>query len=206
GNCEESLGTKAADCGCGFDDGTTCSLLSMDWYRYANERISEADRVWMKSLPHHIRLTVNGKSILIVHGGVERINRFVFPSTAESVKQTELDLAGTDTLVGGHSGIPGGQMIKEKAWMNAGAIGLPANDGTPDGWYLVLRPAGERLVCRCQRLRYPVEQTVRKMQSAGMVNGYAGTLHTGLWPSMDVLPDAERSLQGRPIELKELFC
>ncbi len=206
GNCEESLGTKAADCGCGFDDGTTCSLLSMDWYRYANERISEADRVWMKSLPHHIRLTVNGKSILIVHGGVERINRFVFPSTAESVKQTELDLAGTDTLVGGHSGIPGGQMIKEKAWMNAGAIGLPANDGTPDGWYLVLRPAGERLVCRWQRLRYPVEQTVRKMQSAGMVNGYAGTLHTGLWPSMDVLPGAERSLQGRPIELEELFC
>ncbi|MCD6580335.1 MAG: metallophosphoesterase [Desulfuromusa sp.] len=27
GNCEESLGKDAADCGCGFDEGTTCSLL-----------------------------------------------------------------------------------------------------------------------------------------------------------------------------------
>src|SRR5450432_1834339 len=35
GNCEESLGTNAADCGCGFATGSACDLLSVAWYAHA---------------------------------------------------------------------------------------------------------------------------------------------------------------------------
>lgn len=205
GNCEESLGLAAQDCGCGFEEGTTCSLLSVDWYRFANQRIGEDDRAWMRALPKSIRFTLNGKSVRVVHGGVAQINRFIFPSTAETIKQGELDLAGTDILIGGHSGIPSGVKIRERAWLNAGAIGLPANDGTPDGWYLLLSPDRDRLVCRWQRLHYPVEDTVTAMRAAGLVSGYMETLQTGLWPSMDVLPEAERQARGQPIVLKDLI-
>lgn len=201
GNCEESLGFKAQDCGCGFEEGTACSLLSVDWFRFANERISADARAWMKALPKSIRFTLNGRSIRAVHGGVEQINRFIFPSTAVAIKQAEVDLAGTDILVGGHCGIPFGVKIGESAWINTGAIGLPANDGTPDGWYLLLIPEGDSLVCRWQRLSYPVEETASAMQSAGLVSGYMDTLQTGLWPSMDVLPEAEREVRGQPIVL-----
>lgn len=204
GNCEESLGLEAQDCGCGFEDGTACSLLSVDWYRFANERITENDRAWMRTLPRSIRFTLKSKSIRVVHGGVAQINRFIFPSTAVAIKQEELDLAGTNVLVGGHSGIPSGLKIGERAWLNTGAIGLPANDGTPDGWYLLLSSEGDRLVCRWQRLNYPVEDTVTAMRSAGLVSGYVDTLETGLWPSMDVLPEAERESRGLPIVLDDL--
>jgi len=204
GNCEESLGLGAQACGCGFDEGTTCSLLSVDWYRFANERISEDDRAWMRDLPKSIRFTLNDKSILVVHGGVEQINRFIFPSTAVAIKEAELDLAGTDILVGGHNGIPAGARIGERVWLNTGAIGVPANDGTPDGWYLLLIPEGKTLTCRWQRLSYPVEETVTAMQSAALVSDYLNTLHTGLWPSMDVLPEAERELRGQPILMEDL--
>lgn len=205
GNCEESLGLEAKDCGCGFEEGTACSLLSVDWYRFANERISADDRSWMRALPKSIRFTLNGRSIRVVHGGVEQINRFIFPSTAEAIKQEELDLAGTDTLVGGHSGIPSGVRIGERAWLNTGAIGLPANDGTPDGWYLLLSSEGDSLVCRWQRLNYPVEDTMTAMRSAGLVSGYMNTLQSGLWPSMDVLPEAERKVRGQSIVLDDLI-
>ncbi|MDT8444129.1 MAG: metallophosphoesterase family protein [Desulfuromonadales bacterium] len=205
GNCEESLGWGAKDCGCGFDEGTTCSLLSVDWYRFANERISEEDRAWMRDLPESIRFTLNGKIILVVHGGVRQNNRFIFPSSAVAIKQAELDLAGTDILIGGHSGIPSGVRIEERVWLNTGAIGLPANDGTPDGWYLLLTPEGDSLICRWQRLSYPVEETVTAMQSAGLVSGYMDTLQTGLWPSMDVLPESEREVRGQPILLDDLI-
>lgn len=204
GNCEESLGAEAQDCGCGFEAGTACSRLSVDWYRFANQRISEKDRVWMRDLPKSIRFTCNGKSIRVVHGGVAQINRFIFPSTALAIKQAELDLAATDILVGGHSGIPSGAKIGQRAWLNSGAIGLPANDGTSDGWYLLLIPEGDLLVCRWQRLPYPVEETASAMQSAGLVSGYMDTLQTGLWPSMDVLPEAEREKRGQPIVLDDL--
>ncbi|MDT8422040.1 MAG: metallophosphoesterase family protein [Desulfuromonadales bacterium] len=205
GNCEESLGLESQDCGCGFEEGTACSLLSVDWYRFANQRISEEDRAWMRDLPESIRFSLNGKSIRVVHGGVAQINRFIFPSTATDIKQEELDLAGTDTLVGGHSGIPSGVRIGERAWLNTGAIGLPANDGTPDGWYLLLGSEGDSLVCRWQRLNYPVEDTVTVMRAAELLSSYMDTLKTGLWPSMDVLPEAERNVRGQPIVLDDLI-
>jgi predicted phosphodiesterase len=210
GNCEESLALEAQDCGCGFEAGTVCSLLSVDWYRFARQRISDDDRAWMKELLESIRFTLQGKTIRVVHGGVAQINRFIFPSTATDMKREELDLAGTEILVGGHSGIPSGARIGERAWLNTGAIGLPANDGSPDGWYLLLSPEkdgeGDGLVCRWQRLNYPVAETVTAMQAAGLVSGYMNTLQTGLWPSMDVLPQAEREARGQPIVLDDLIC
>ncbi len=206
GNCEESLGLASSDCGCGFDEGTTCSLLSVDWYHFANERMSEDDRAWMRTLPKAIRFTLNGKSILVVHGGVEQINRFIFPSTAAVIKQAELDLAGTDILVGGHSGIPSGVRTGNRAWLNAGAIGMPANDGTTDGWYLILSTEKERLRCLWQRLSYSATSTVKKMRAVGMTGNYTDCLATGLWPSMDVLPDADREKRGQALTIEDIFC
>ena len=31
GNCEGQLGSGVPDCGCGFDEGTACDLLSVQW-------------------------------------------------------------------------------------------------------------------------------------------------------------------------------
>ena len=36
GNCEKQLAAGALDCGCGFEDGTACDLLSAGWYAHAN--------------------------------------------------------------------------------------------------------------------------------------------------------------------------
>jgi predicted phosphodiesterase len=119
GNCEESLGLGAADCGCGcgcgFAAGTACSLLAVDWYRYATERIADEDRAWMRSLPKSLCFELNRRSVRVVHGGLAQINRFIFPSTPNEVKQKELDQSGTDILVGGHSGIPCAQRLGGRA-------------------------------------------------------------------------------------------
>jgi putative redox protein len=42
------------------------------------------------------------------------------------------------------------------------------------------------------------------MCEAGLTSGYAETLVTGLWPSMAVLPQVERSRRGEPILLEDL--
>ena len=206
GNCEDSLGRGTSDCGCGFDEGTTCSLLSDNWYRFADQQMSEIDRSWMRTLPGSILFSMKGKSMRVIHGGVKQINRFIFPKTAIKIKKEELDLAGTDIVIGGHSGIPDGQALGAGFWLNAGAIGLPANDGTTDGWYLLLCPEKEAVECSWQRLTYPATRTAEVMRSRGLVNGYTDTLCTGLWPSMDVLPEAQRQLRGQPIKMNKLIC
>lgn len=206
GNCEESLGSDAPDCGCGFDEGTTCSLLSVEWYQYATAKIAASDRIWMMDLPKQLNFGLAGRQLSVVHGGVQQINRFIFPSTAEQVKREELDLAGSDILIGGHSGIPWGQKIDNRAWLNTGVIGLPANDGTADGWYLLLTPESDNIRCSWQRLSYAADQSGRHMLEAGLRSGYTETLTSGLWPSMDVLPEAEKEQRGCAIQLADMLC
>jgi hypothetical protein len=149
---------------------------------------------------------LNGRRVQVVHGGIEQINRFIFPSTPLAIKEEELNRAGADVLVAGHSGIPSGVKVGARAWVNAGAIGLPANDATTDGWYLTLTPEGERLRCRWHRLAYQPMRTAQKMCEAGMTGGYAECLTTGLWPSMDVLPEEDRQKRGRSLRLEDLVC
>ncbi len=198
GNCEESLAAEADDCGCGFEPGMLCSTLSEQWYRYATQHISAETRRWMAQLPRTLACNLAGYRVRVIHGGVQQINRFIFASTAEEIKLEELDQAQADIIIGGHCGIPFGQQLGQKAWLNAGVIGLPANDGTRSGWYLLLTPAEQGLEVEWHRLDYDHDLSFSRMQDAGL-HSYAQTLQTGLWPSMDVLPDVERSQQGNAL-------
>jgi predicted phosphodiesterase len=206
GNCEESLASRALDCGCGFEAGSTCSALSDQWFRYADARISEGNRSWMGQLPFSLTFQLGSRRFSCAHGGVESINRFLFASTPEEAKVAELILLSQDIdgLITGHCGIPFGQMIEGRAWLNAGVIGLPANDGTADGWYLVLDHVDNRIKCEWHRLSYPAEQTRQTMLDAGLVSGYADTLISGLWPSEDVLPVEEKKNRGKALEVELL--
>ena len=138
GNCEEQLAADAEDCGCGFAPGSTCDQLSVSWYGYARARLDASDRAWMASLARRIDLQIGNKHLAVVHGSASEINRFVFLSTPERVKATDLASLHVDGIIAGHSGIPFSQSIGNKLWHNPGVIGMPANDGTTRFWFSVL--------------------------------------------------------------------
>jgi predicted phosphodiesterase len=211
GNCEESLSEGAADCGCGFDEGSACSLLSAGWYEYARKKLPEEHCLWMGGLPRQIRFSLGGKRCLVVHGGVSRINQFVFSSTALAEKQRQLLMADTDVIIGGHCGLPFGERISlddscRGFWLNAGVIGMPANDGSQDGWYMLLTPEvdGRGFTASWHRLEYDVLDTQQKMINEGLNNAYAEALISGLWPSKDILPETEKQQSGQRLEVASL--
>jgi len=80
-----------------------------------------------------------------------------------------------------------------------------ADDGTRDGWYMLLKSESNRIRITWHRLSYDAERSHRSMQEAGLAKGYADALLSGLWPSQDVLPDIEQSQQGQPINPQPLF-
>jgi len=206
GNCEESLAANRPDCGCGFEEGTTCSLLSTDWYNFARRQVSVEQQDWMSTLPRRIDFSWQGKSFAVIHAAVDSINQFIFPSTPDPVKLRQLELAGTDVVICGHSGVPFGQRLEGRYWLNAGAIGMPANDGTRDGWYLLLAPETRGFQASWHRLSYAAERAVSTMQRNQLTGGYHETLFSGLWPSHDVLPEAERQQQGIALSPPPLDC
>jgi len=87
GNCEESLAAQAADCGCGFAKDSTCAALSGQWYPYADRNIDAENRAWMGSLPRQLELEINGRRLVVVHGGVTSINRFIFATCDEAIEE-----------------------------------------------------------------------------------------------------------------------
>jgi predicted phosphodiesterase/pyruvate-formate lyase-activating enzyme len=207
GNCEESLAARSGDCGCGFVPGSLCENLAAAWFAHADRTLDGDARAWMASLPRRIDLAFQGRRFAVVHGGVSLINRFLFASTAAAVKAAELETSGADGIIGGHCGLPFTQTIGGKLWHNAGAIGMPANDGTPRMWFSLLIPEPSGLRIEHRAFRYDHAAAARKMRAAGLPEEYALALTTGLWPSCDVLP--YREIRERGVPLREgyaLWC
>ena len=202
GNCEESLAQDAADCGCGFAPGSSCDRLSAAWFTYASNHVDHADRLWMAALPQRIDLMLAGRRIAVVHGAPGRINRFVFASTPNPEIAAELRLAGAEGVIGGHCGIPFTRQVGRRLWHNAGAIGLPANDGTPRGWFSLLTPQRDGIEIRHLPLDYDHRAAAQAMRAAGLPVDYAETLESGIWPGFDVLPTTEQAQIGRVLALE----
>jgi predicted phosphodiesterase len=199
GNCEESLATEAEDCGCGFAPGSSCDRLSAAWYAYADRQLDQDARTWMAGLPRRLDIEIAGQRLCVVHGGVTSINRFLFASSPTEEKREELNAAACDGIIGGHCGIPFSQSVAGKLWHNTGAIGLPANDGTPRTWFSLLVPTGLGIRIEHHALHYDFLAAAAKMRQAGLPEGYAAALEAGLWPSCDVLPQEEVRQRGVPL-------
>ncbi len=191
GNCDEQLGANAADCGCGFPEGSACERASAAWFAHADASIGRDDRAFLASLPRRIDLLIGGRRLAVIHGSVRRINQFVFASTAAAIKRAELDLAEADGVIAGHCGLPFSQTVDGKLWHNAGVVGMPAHDGTPRVWYSVLTPIDGGLRVAHRALDYDHPAAAAAMARAGLPADYREALSTGLWPNCDVLPYRE---------------
>jgi predicted phosphodiesterase len=205
GNCEESLAASAGDCGCGFVPGSACERLSAAWFQHADGKIGEDSRRWMASLPRQLAIEIGGRRLMVIHGGTSKINEFIFASTHPTVKESNLDLANTDGIIAGHCGLPFSELVGDRLWHNAGAIGMPANDGTPRVWFSLLRPETGGIRIEHRSLQYDFKTAAGKMRSAGLPEEYATALESGLWSSCDILPYREILERGVPLLPRDVF-
>ena len=197
GNCEEAISKRSNDCGCGFEKGSECSILSNQWYNFCLSKIDQETAKWMGTLPRELIIEIAGLKILVTHATPSAINEFIFPSdTIISV-----DTRDVDGYIVGHSGIPFISQVNGKPWINSGASGMPANDGTPRVWYATLKSENDMLTIETHAIEYNHQAAQKDMHDAGLDNGYMTCLETGIWPSDDILPDPEKALAG--ISLKQ---
>ena len=190
GNCEIQLGQDAPDCGCGFEEGTTCDILSVGWYTHARATLSEDDKAWLAARPDIVSFHHEGERYAVIHGGTTDVARFIWPSSPAQVFAEEwaavADAIGpVDHVIAGHCGVPFVKELGYGRWLNAGVIGMPAHDGRRETWYMIIDGRGQNLYA----LAYDAEAAARDMSRLPALSAaYQQALLTGYWPSEDVLP------------------
>lgn len=215
GNVEEQIASGADNCGCNFEEGSSCDVASAVWFDYTQSQLLESDHVIIKQIAkhNHMVIEVAGKKILLVHGDDQETSKWIFESSDwDTHKQPVFDRhADIDAVVAGHSGLPFVQEKDGKIWANAGVIGMPANDGTTRGWYLTINPSEEGLDFETHTFDYPFKATQSYMKGdlvptdyRDVMSTYHEALGAGIWPSVDVLPIKEREKTGQPLQSQKV--
>jgi hypothetical protein len=156
-------------------------------------------RAWMGALPRDLSFSAHGLRFRVLHGGVSRINRFVFASDRQALHE-EFAQTDADVVIGGHAGIPFVAEVGSRVWFNPGVIGMPANDGTTDVWYGLIGGGADGVVLTTHRLTYDYQGAAASLRRAAFADSYATALTSGLWPSVDILPTRERLETGMALE------
>lgn len=85
-------------------------------------------------------------------------------------------------------------------WLNAGVIGMPANDGTPRTWFMTLDDAAG-FDFEFHPLTYDHRAAKAKMiDDRRLPVSYAATLTTGIWDNTEIMPSAEEQREGIPLD------
>ena len=156
------------------------------------------------TLPQTLRFSYGKRTFRVVHGGVNEVSRWVFASDGSTLAE-ELAHTAEDITIAGHCGLPFIASIGRRTWFNPGVIGMPANDGTAHVWYGLIETRDGDVSLSTHRLSYDHVAASAVMRRFGYANGYARSLVTGLWPSLDILPSVERSLTGKRLRARSVL-
>eukprot|EP00933_Yihiella_yeosuensis_P052489 TRINITY_DN50579_c0_g1_i1.p1 TRINITY_DN50579_c0_g1~~TRINITY_DN50579_c0_g1_i1.p1 ORF type:complete len:254 (-),score=30.75 TRINITY_DN50579_c0_g1_i1:46-759(-) len=178
-------------------------------------------QTWMDKLPRQIQFSVDGRRLAVVHGSPLDIADFVWPSACDEDLDARIDLlpSGVDGVVCGHSGLPFARLVppmdedeisdmKCRLWLNAGVIGMPANDGTQRGWYAVISVSdvSHGLDIQIRPFDFDAKGAADAILARpNLVRGYADALLSGVWPSHDILPLQEQMASGIALSGQSFF-
>ncbi|WP_299558541.1 metallophosphoesterase family protein [uncultured Sulfitobacter sp.] len=193
GNCEIQLATDAADCGCGFSEGSVCDTLSSAWFTHARSELNADQKAWLGGAHDVVTFNHGAKRYAVLHGGSTDVSRFIWESDEEALfvrewAALEKHTGPVDSIVAGHGGLPFLRLTARGPWINTGVIGIPPNDGAPQTRFGFL--SGGQL--RIEHLTYDVDAAMRDMSDAGLPEACRTALKSGYWPSQDHLPESLR--------------
>ena len=146
-----------------------------------------------------------GPQVLVLHGNYEATSEFVWRSSdwAES-KAPAFAKTNSDVIVSGHSGLPFAHAEVDKLWLNSGALGMPANDGTPRVWCATINAENGELDYQFHALDYDYKAARRKMLDNPLPKSYALTLDNGLWDNTEVMLEREARWTGFALDANQL--
>ena len=198
GNYDDSVARGLDDCQCGYTDPRDNHFARLS-YRYTYANTAPANRAWMGTLPSERRFRLGELEVLACHGSPRQMNEFLWESTTPTHFLEKLaEDHHADVILGTHTGIHWERRLGGgRAYVNAGALGRPANDGQTHVWYALLEAEGRDLQVSFRPVAYDHGRLAREMASEGLPEEFIETVETGWWTTcLEILPGKERA-RGR---------
>ena len=194
GNYDESISRGLEDCQCGYTDPRDNHFARLS-YRYTFANTFQRWRDWMGRLPAGRRIRLGSSRLLMSHGSPRRTNEFLWESTTPSHFLEKLcDDHDADVILATHTGIPWARRLSgDRLFANVGAIGRPANDGSPAVCYAMLWADGGAVDVESIPLHYDHEALAMEMKAERLPEEFIETILTGWWTTCnEILPMKER--------------
>lgn len=143
--------------------------------KYAYHLVSEENRVYMTSLPSHIRLEYQTegetRSLLLVHGSPRFVDEYILGDSNERFINQIMEESSADILCVGHSHKPfhykltNGNRVHQV--INIGSVGKP-KDGDPRGCYVMLNleASFSEIQVEFIRFNYDVERSASAIENS----------------------------------------
>ncbi|HKQ19542.1 MAG TPA: metallophosphoesterase family protein, partial [Candidatus Eisenbacteria bacterium] len=144
-----------------------------------------------------------GRRWLLCHGSPRRVNEFLWESgSSDAFLERIARDANADQVLCTHTGLHWQRRLPSGArFVNVGAVGRPANDGSPNVWYAFFAAgaAGADGAAEAEfvSVAYDHEALAREMEDEGLPAEFVETIRTGWWTTcLEILPAKERA-RGR---------
>jgi putative phosphoesterase len=174
GNYDDGVGFDRDECGCAYrgPDEQRRGDQSLTWTK---AHVTSDNKAFLRSLLPEIRLVVDARRLLLVHGSPRRINEYLFEDRPLSSFQRLAAASNADVILYGHTHKPYTKSVDNVLFVNVGSVGKP-KDGDPRACYAILDTTepGARFV----RVDYDVATAANAVRASGLPAEFATDLET----------------------------
>ncbi|MHB8792947.1 MAG: metallophosphoesterase family protein [Thermoleophilia bacterium] len=156
------------DCGC----GQAFLHLSTLTREYMWKVLDEKSLAWIGAAETSVELNLDGKRIYATHAAPsDNLFKYLVPETSDEDLAAELELAGADIALTGHTHKPFTRELNGRLMVNVGSVGQP-RDGIPRVSYAIIEDGQVEL----KRVDYDVESAVARLRTLPLDAGAIGEL------------------------------
>ena len=164
--------------------------LALQW---ACARLSARNRGYLRTLLPELRMEVEGRRVLMVHGSPSSPKEHLSPDTPRERLRELAAAAGAEVVLCGHSHRPFARKEGGTWFINPGSVGRP-DDGDPRASYCVLYLNPRFVRARLLRVAYDVEREARALTDHSLPTVFADMTRRGR--SLDAILEAAGHSSG----------
>jgi predicted phosphodiesterase len=139
GNYDDGVGFDRDECGCAYREAEERRLGDQS-FGWTKDHVSPDNKRFLTTLVSEIRLTLDGKRVLLVHGSPRKINEYLFEDRPDSSFQRLAAGSDADIIVFGHTHKSYAKRVGDVWFINVGSVGKP-KDGDWRACYAIVEPA-----------------------------------------------------------------